>query len=215
MDFLEARSAPGLTASELLALKDSVCSVLENQSVYPVELPARLTAMYRDPTHAVGWRDYCIQHLSTACRKVPAAERPAIVGVFKEAARETQSTIAGTALIALRDHQAVAPDIREFLAGRSREIAADGGAHDASRITALQISAGLGDRRVLPPIRALLQDATAGRPLRLAAVAALGTLGGTEDLHLLEPLADGSDRMFRRAAEAAIAKIGAAKGGGK
>lgn len=215
MDFLGVYKDARLESSELLALKDCICSALENQSVYPAELPGRLTAMYRDPAHAVGWRDYCIQHLSTACRKIPADQRPAIIDVFKEAVKERQSTIAGTALIALRDNQAAVPGIRELLANHAREIAADSQSVAASRVTALQISAGLGDKRVLPAIRMLVQDSVTERPLRLAAVAALGTLGGTEDLPVLEPLASGSDRMFKRAAATAIAKIEAAKGDGK
>ncbi len=204
---LERHSHPSLAHDELLALKDVVASALAAQASYPGELPARLTAMFRDTRHTVAWRDYCIQHLNTACTKIPATERPAIYEVFWEATAETDSTIAGTALIALADHRADSAIPGERLRDSAYHIGADSAAAPAARLTAIQIAAELGDPRILPTARQLARNPATERPLRLSAIAAIGAVGTPEDLPLLRELAAAPGIMPGIAAKAALEKL--------
>jgi HEAT repeat protein len=204
---LELPSIPDLDSSETVALKDIVCTVLENQTLYPAQLPDRLIAMFHDTRHAAAWRDYCIQHLNTACNKIPADQRPRIYEIFWQATAETGSTIAGTALIALADHRADPAISLEEVQHKAVHIATDPAASSASRLTAIQIAAELGDPRVLPTARNLARDPSAERPLRLSAIAAIGILGTREDLPLLQELSSASGHVPGVAARTAHTKL--------
>jgi len=203
---LEQHTIPALDHDETIALKDAVCTALETQTEYPAKLPAKLIAMYRDKRHAHAWRDYCIQHLNTACTRIAPDQKPAAYKTFWAATAEIDSTIAGTALIALADHRQDPRVDSRKLAQTAARIAADTQASSAARTTALQIAAELGEKQVLPVARQLAETASAERPLRLSAIAALGALGSPEDITLLQHYASGNDRLLQTAAKAALHK---------
>lgn len=204
---LELHTLPALDHDETIAIKDAVCTALDTQTAYPAKLPAKLIAMYRDKRHATAWRDYCIQHLNTACTRIAPEQKPAAYKTFWAATAETDSTIAGTALIALADHrQDPRVDARK-LAQTAARIVADAKASSAARTTALQIAAELGEKQILPVARQLAASHTAERPLRLSAIAAIGTLGNPDDIPLLERYAQGNDHLLSTAAKPALQKL--------
>jgi len=204
--FMDAKQNSGLSREELLALKDSVCTKLDHQAVYPKDLPDRLMAMYADKTHDEGWRDYCIQHLNVGFKKASADQRASAAKVFWTATGEQGGTIPGTALIALKDNMAD-PDIdRGAVAAKALEIVLSKTSGEAAKTTALQICAQLGENKCLPVARELAAS-TKARTLKLSAIAAIGSLGNEEDKALLEKCASSSDRLTQVAARSALEKL--------
>jgi len=204
---LEQHTLPALDHDETIAFKDAVCTALDTQTAYPAKLPAKLIAMYHDKRHATAWRDYCIQHLNTACTRIAPDQKPAAYKTFWAATAETDSTIAGTALIALADHRQDSRVDARKLAQTAARIVADPQASSAARTTALQIAAELGEKQILPTARELASSHTAERPLRLSAIAAIGALGTPDDIPLLERYAQGNDHLLSSAAKPALQKL--------
>ena len=76
----------------------------------------------------------------------------------------------------------------------------------ASRITALQVSAMLGERGALPVARRIASSKDEIM-MRVSALATLGILGDYSDIILLEQYEKGSEYRLRRAARSALDKI--------
>lgn len=207
IEFLDAKTGHGaLDRDELLALKDVVCSALDRQAQYPYELPVRLVEMFADREHNTAWRDYCIQHLNSGYDRAQPEQREAIRKTFWVASDEINSTIAGTALIALRDHRSDPAINSTAIAAKALDIASNDFASDAARITAIQICAELDERKVLPYARKLVQTAKE-RPLRMSAIATLGALGELADREILVQYAASSDLLIQRAAKSALTRF--------
>lgn len=204
--FLGSKQSGALSRSELLALKDAVCTKLDHQTKYPSDLPERLMEMYADPAHDVAWRDYCIQHLNTGFQKASEEQRKEIIKTFWLATKEIDSTIAGTALIALNDHIADEGVDKDQVAAKALEIVLSETSGTSSKTTALQICAQLGEKKCLSAARDLAVSAR-GRTLRLSAIAAIGTLGESQDSVLLQKYASGTDRLVQVAAKSALKRL--------
>ena len=75
-----------------------------------------------------------------------------------------------------------------------------------SKITALQICAKLGNKAVLPSARRLASSRESV-PLRMSAIAAVGTLGNADDQVVLEEYAKSSDVRLRKSAQSALKRL--------
>lgn len=196
-----------LQAAELNALKNEVANALKTQRRSPAVLIRHLTALFDDRTQDPVWRDYCVQHLGTMYRATEGPDRTSLRELLWSAAEEKQRGLAGTALIALLNNLEAADIDRQAVADKALAIA--GGRQDYSdgaRVTALQICAKLGDGRALPLARSLADGAQAV-PLRVSAIAAIGTLGDATDRPLLEKYSQSTDIRLRTAGASALAKL--------
>jgi len=196
-----------LPENQLNGLKDIVASLLDKQTVLPSRYPDTLMATFQDQSYDPVWRDYCIQHLGTVCQSVKDANKlQEIEQLCWKATEETDGGIAGTALIALSRNTKTFGIENPTMATRAFEVLTDPKGGEASKITALQICAQLGEKRVLPIARQLL-GSDASIPLKLSAIAAIGTLGDTTDIQALKPYQIGRDSRLRPAVNAAIKRI--------
>jgi hypothetical protein len=195
-----------LAPDELNALKNEVINALKNQKRDPNPLINQLIVLYREPGQDEVLRDYCIQHLGTLYPAGTVTNRESVRQLFSEATDVKRGSIAGTALIAIANNRG-ADIISQSIADKAIAIAEDAAYGEAPRITALQIGAKLNDARVLPVAREIAFGGS-GVPLRVSAIAAIGTMGDESDLAKLEPLANSTDIRLRTAATAAVKKLG-------
>jgi len=80
-------------------------------------------------------------------------------------------------------------------------------AHPDIRTTALQVSAGMGDKRILPMACTLASNASLSLRLRVSAIAAIGQLGDHTQRDLLEQYAQQDNASIRLAAKAALKRL--------
>jgi hypothetical protein len=211
LSFLETTGpVPGLNLESTRWLKNDVMSLLAAQQQPSPKLAETLLRVYRDPNQDVVLRDYAVQHLGEWLRREPEALRRAeIETTLWDAVNGREGAIGGTALIALSrlaESGRMEPASRERLAGAALGLAQEGEVSAAVRATALQICARQTLSAALPLARQLA--ATEGDlSLRLSAVAALGRLGGTNDLDLLAQMAAGPEPRLQPAATAALKQL--------
>lgn len=195
-----------LNPGELDALKNEVSMAIMGQAKKPVNYANNLMAMYADASHDDVWRDYCIQHLGEWYSKADTAEQPLIARTLWDAAEKKHLPIAGTALIALSDNTGT-PDIsKQDVADKAYELSEDAQCGELTKTTALQICARLGDKRALPVARKIAESG-ASVPLRMSAIAAVGTLGDASDKPMLEKYAASSDVRLRKSAQGALGRL--------
>lgn len=203
-DFLDRKQDPALRDDHFHALRNDVVNALFAQRSPPRDLGDALIAMYRDREHDPVWRDYCIQFLGVWLGVVEDPEQQvAARRILFEATAETGTTIAGTALLSLSRNRGRVDG--KQLAQRAYAVAADSAAGLPSRITALQVCAELGHNPAADVARKLAPSGPA--TLRMSALAALGKLGGAEDLPLLEKAAGSRDVRIRKAARKAFERL--------
>ncbi len=195
-------------------LKNRVMDVLIEQTDKSAEATEALVALYHDREQDPAVRDYAIQHLGAFYTDAPREQRRQIAAVLWEATSETDSSMAGTALLALNRIVAggeASPAVPEVGAERVAQVARDLAGNDhcaeASRITALQVCALLALIDAAPVALRVAQS-TDSIPLKLSAIAALGQLGDAQALLWLEELAQDIDNpRLRPAAETALSRI--------
>ena len=95
----------------------------------------------------------------------------------------------------------------DAVANRALLLSEDTKCGELAKITSLQICAKLGEKNVLPVAR---QISTSGAsvPLRMSAIAAVGTLGEESDRLMLEKYAASTDTRLRTAAQSALKRLG-------
>jgi len=198
-----------LPPGQLNAIKNEVLDELRSQGEPSPDFAHNMMAMYYDTTHDTVWRDYCIQHLGIWYPKIgDADERSAAAQLFWNALENTATSLAGTALIALSDNIGQPGIEKSAVTQKALDLCADPGTAAVTKTTALQICAGQGDRRVLPVAREIAES-SGNTPLRMSALAAIGTLGDKSDRALLERFASSSDVRLRTAARSALGRLSA------
>jgi hypothetical protein len=171
-------------------LKNEVMNLLLNQAPTPPGLGTNLCEVFRDPVQDAVTRDYAIQHLVTWEDEVashnPNAAASPVIETLWEAAAETGTSIAGTALLGLHRLSRKNPGIDSNRVDQTcLRLAQDASAGNLSRSTALQISAQRGLRPALPAALALAEQAPTVA-LQVSALAAVGSLGGPSEDAFLE-----------------------------
>jgi len=119
MEFLNQKAADrsDMRAIAFNGVKNDVLDVLLRQDVLPKGIGLQLVEMYNDKSFDTMWRDYCVQFITnyyerrwiyadssqTVSKEADAkdAEREVIEAVYWDALKETDTTIAGTALLGL------------------------------------------------------------------------------------------------------------------
>ncbi len=191
-----------LPVDKLAVIKNDVANALLNQTRPPREFGPCLVRMFSDRTHDTLWRDFCAQFLGRWYPRTSGDERVQIRDVLWQATAETDTQVAGTALIALRDNVGQGDIDKDRLARRACDLAADAKVCEPVRVTALQVGAGLGHQPALALAREIV-NGNSGACLKMSAVAAIGMLGDASDLACLERLSQSPDVRLRNAATSA------------
>jgi hypothetical protein len=192
------------------AIKNDIMDALEAQANLAEPWPRLLAALFQDKSQDPVTRDYALQHLFQWCEttKVTGKSdtlRSEVTAVLWGALEETPLTIRATALLGLQYLTETDPGTdRERIRKSALQLASDGSADENARLTALQVCSRMNFEPVLPVARGLT-GAETKLPLRLSAIAALGRMGGKEDLQLLEGL--GPDQEIKPALMEAIRQV--------
>ena len=206
----------GVSLGQYNSLKNEVLDYLIALRPMPQGLGSLIVRMYNDRSLDMMWRDYCVQHFalyyeakwSDGSPPQNNSESRMIRDAFWAAALETDSTITGSALIGMERLSRRYPEMdKDAVAGYALSLAMTDTSPHATRTTALQVSAAMGCREVLPIAKRL---ARVGKPttVRMAAISALGELGSSAEIPLLQELFAAADTIYvRTAAKAALERI--------
>lgn len=188
-------------------LRNVMMDKLVEQPTVPADLPEVLISIFQDHAQDVVMRDYAVQHLNPIYGQAAAETKAAIRQALWQAAGETDTSIAGTALLALNDlAQNNAEFDRNQIQQTALKLADDGQCGELARITAVQICAQMGVTQAAASVLQLAQSATS-IPLRITAIAALGDLGGAAVVPYLREIAEGDEDRLKPAAESALKRL--------
>lgn len=209
----------GFTPASGYALKDAVMIHLENQQPPPADWPEFLVEMYQDRAQDVVMRDYALQHLRTWYWKrrstlLPGEDAARVESqksqarqVFWEALQETESSIAGTALLALQELSATERDVEAgAVKAAALRLAGEPGNGPLCRIAALQVCGEMGAAEALPLVREAAKDSS-HIPLQISAIHVLSQLGGSHELELLKELKNQGQPRLNVPLNAAITRL--------
>lgn len=185
----EGQPLEHLAAAGERALANDILNLLRNQEPPIPNLAEILTEIFVNEELDVVIRDYAVQHLGAWHPKAPAQDHPFIIDALMAALDQTDSSIAGTSLLALRQlAESDGAMDRHVLAKRAADLARDPEVSQLSRITALQVAADLGSEVLVPLASAIVLDHKNPYPLRLSGIAALKHVGGSEADSILSDL---------------------------
>jgi len=219
--FNEQDKDAALRLLEFEGVKNDALTVLLAQDKLPAGLGNQLAGMYRDGDHSEVWRAYCIQYIPEyyqqrwPAEKGPEPEKgqeadPERLDMEKtcwEALEDQDSTIKGTALLAL---ECLSGKYDHIDRGKVEEaavsMAVDDACEEPARITSMRICGTAGRKEALPAARVIAQTGETV-PLRMAAIATMGDLGGEEELELLESLAASTDKRVQNIAKTTLARL--------
>jgi hypothetical protein len=215
--FLGKRS--GLDDGQLeQVLKNRLLDVLCALNPPPPGLLDLLTQIYHDSGQNVVLRDYAVQHVAAFYQQLeistdvdPQDKSTGLAQAQKilwEALSETGSSIAGTALLGLVRLSRESP--QEFdqkqMAEAAEQMAGLAAAGELTRVTAFQMCAQLNVQDALPVIKAAVQDGQT-MAVRISAIGALGDLGGSEEIPLLNDILQGNEQRLKLPAQTALNRI--------
>ena len=194
-------------------LKNRLLDVLCMQNPPPDGLGDLLAQIYNDHSQDGVIRDYAVQHLGAyyeqeAAQPDSADTLQTVQNVLWQATNEVGDSVAGTALLALErlalEYQTGFDQAK--IAATALQMAGNSNAGELTRITAYQVCARTGATDALP---LLVQTVQSGEtmPERLSAIGALGFLGGTDQVPLLNSLLQGDEAPLKPAAQHALAQI--------
>ena len=219
-------------------LKNQLMDVLCAMNPPPPGLGDDLVKIYRDRAQDGVIRDYAVQHLSAYYGQIspqpnsaPAQQSVPTTGLFAprqvspnsvpaqqavqaalwEAVQEPGGSIGGTALLALeRLSREYAGFDQDKIAATALQMASDSNAGELTHITALQVCAHLGTADALPVI---LSAARNGESIsvKMSAIGALGSLGGSEQVPFLNEVLAGTEDRLKPAAQHALEQINTRK----
>ena len=207
LSFLQKKLAdePELDELQLGAIKNETANLLVGK-IRPAHFGIQLISMYNDKSMDMTWRNYCIQFLGDWCAMTSdPEEKSAVVTTLRAALSDRDSSMAGTALLSLSRVPA-ADFSRKDLSDAALKMALDGKNGAPARIAALQICSITANREVLDCARKLAESGE-NVPLRVAAIAAVGSLGGPSDMELLKKLSESTDKRLSTSSKAAAAKL--------
>jgi hypothetical protein len=188
-------------------LRNEIMDRLVEVETLPPGVADVLIAVYRDPAQDIVSRDYAVQHMAPAHERATAGDQRKLQATLWQATGETDSSIAGTALLALLYASANSPSIdQEQIARTALRLATDGRCGELARITAVQVCGRLRAEQALPVVQQLAETAES-IPLRIAATAALGDYASKSAMATLTRLAVTSDARQSAAVQAALHRV--------
>lgn len=143
----------------------------------------RMEGLFRDTGVDEMVRNFAVQHLERFAQArtirgtwdVDSDEAAKVRAALEDAALEVDSSIGGTAMLALARLSEIDPHVdRRRLSSRSASLVANPSARLSTRIAAAQLCGLLRVRSALPALLSLSADSSVPTPLRLAAAHAAG-----------------------------------------
>ena len=205
-----------LALAEMASIKNDLLEVLLDQEKLPDDLEGRMLAMFYDKNMDTLWRDFCVQHFALYYEQkwgsaldsgAVAPDKQSILQAYQEALLETDSSIAGTALLGLERLSRKYKEIdRDQVAKQALDIAFKEQADLRSRIASVQVSGLMDKKEILPLVRNLAQSSDS-LPLRLASISTIGLVGCQEDMALLQELEAKKDKNLSIAVNSAKQKL--------
>ncbi len=188
-------------------LRNEMLDAMVQQPTVPDNLADLLLTIYQNRNQDAVMRDYSLQHMVPAYQHVSDQERASFRKILWEALAETDTSIAGTALLALMDISQLDPAIdKARIASVAASLTADDGCCELARITAVQVCGRLKVERAALDVMRLAEKAT-DTPLRLAATAALADYGSPSAFNLLVKLEQSEDPRQVLAVQSALRRI--------
>jgi hypothetical protein len=192
----------------MASIKNAVMNMLSRQSNLPEAWETTLVRMVEDSAQHDVIRDYALQHLFARYEEMPdRPQRTELEALFWRMLQHTDASMGGTALLGLYDLSTKGFGIDNARLGRSAMNMLR--AEDASplaRVPAFQVCALLEERQAI--VQAVEVAQQQGEiALRTSAIAAIGALGTSSDLPLLETLGTEPNPSIRLAATTAIKRI--------
>jgi hypothetical protein len=200
-DFVCQRTVPaGITASQQLAMKNDILNVLSRQE-RDVNIEPMLKEIANDASRDAGVRDYALQHLASN----------GDVNLQWSVIEGNNPDLASTAMLHLLSEWRkgkLGGGQTTRLKNAALNMAQNEAVSARNRTTALQVCGQLGDMRARGTAYQLANAEQASFPLRIAAVATLGDLGGDKNIiDCLQYLADGPEKRLRVPAQVALKKL--------
>ena len=178
-----------LRPERVAALKNDILNVLRSQKSISPNLAPCLIGMFNAKKHDSAILDYCIQHLGALQEQLDdPAQLDKIVRCIRSASLLDKESYSGTALIAMTHQRNPSDDDKAFLKTRTTAILENSSAHEAARISAMQIASENGYVESLPTLRRVAESAAEPLANRTVAIGALGTFGEASDVPLLRKL---------------------------
>lgn len=196
----------GLTEQDYNGVGDAVMEKIESQQQMHPDYTDHLVLIYYDEAYSEMWRDYCLQHVGSAYRRVAQWKRPVLRQLYDDATA-SGSVMAGTALLAMRNSVGGGGISSGDVRSSALAVADDPAFRDSSRLTAMLVASELGSPEALELAREIVDSRGLTAHFRVAAIASIGMQGNSADLELLQKYAQSSDFRFRMAAEAALKKL--------
>jgi HEAT repeat protein len=188
-------------------LRNELLNRLRDQDAPAEGLTDVLIALYRDRAQEPALRHYALQHMALWYERPAESQQKQITEVLWEATGEMESGLAGTALLSLlRVAQQSGESDNARLAGTALRLASDDQTDTRARITAVQVCGRLRVSEATPLCGEIARSA-ASVPLRVAAIATLGDVGGNESENVLQEFDTGSDPRVAVAVRAALSRI--------
>lgn len=204
--FLSSSRRPdALTEQQLFEIKNDILNFLRNEEPPQADVTGVLVALFRNPAQDAVVRDYAIQHLGAWFQA--GHDQTEIAEVLWSALAETDSSIAGTALLALNRLAEEHPNLdKQAIGNTALDLATNEHVSNLTRITALQIAAQLGVRKALAVAKQLALDER-DVPLQISAIAAVGTLGTEAENAFLNTFTKGANERLREPACSAARRL--------
>ena len=207
-----------LGALEYNSIKNDVVELLLAQPRLPDGLGNLLVDIYNDPGHDEIWRNYALQFMAPFYDRhskamagsdaaVGAEDLELVEQTLWHALDERNNSNAGTALLGLHELSDEYPRFaKEDIRVAMIDLASDGAASEASRLTALRLC---GEGGYLQALDVAIDMAKTGETtlLRCVAIATIGDLGSAEDGELLRELAGSEDVRIQRIARQSLERV--------
>ena len=179
-------------------IRNDLLDKLESQTKPLGTLGPLLVEMYGNPEDTWKWKNYCLQHAVPVWKIEPDHRKDLVDFLFKVMEEEKgeakdSAVMSETAMLSLSKIGASDPEVAARVAKAASARVADKTKDPERAVTAMHVAAGAGDASILPEARKTAADVKALARLRMSSIAAIGQLGGQEDVALLEKLAAGPD----------------------
>lgn len=196
-------------------LKNQLLDALCLQRPPLPDLADTVVQMYRDPRQNVVLRDYAVQHMvplyeslaETPSSEATDAAQQMMREALQDALSETGSSIAGTALLGMARLSMANSGFDQFtVSSVALSLAQDATVSELVQISSAQVCARLQVRDALPAFIEKIKTAQ-NTPIQLAAIAALGDLGGRSEEEFLSQLGMSGRDRFKPAIDGALARL--------
>ncbi len=196
-------------------LKSDLMDALCAQTTPPSDLSQVLAKVYHDKDQNEVIRDYVVQHFSILYERLAeelanrtVSQKTELQGLLWEAVTETDSSIAGTALLGLNRLTRSQPEFdRNRIGETALKLADDPNASELVRATALQVCAQLQVQAAVSLLMRAAKQQT-DTPLRISAIGGLGLVGGKPELEFLQRIANENNPRLQPALTLAMQRVG-------